>query len=267
MVIFMDTEIKVLKEIKPKKPVFIEGLPGIGGVGRISAQYLIDELKAKKFAELYSPYFLPFTSINDGVIHILKNEFYYVENKKGNDLIILTGDCQSGDSGTKGHYEISSKIINFCEKYGVKRIFTLGGFGTGEIEDTKDIEILGAVSDKKLMKKYKGKGVDFKSSTKRIQYIVGASGLLIGLGKEKGMEGVCLMGETTGFPILTDPRSAEKLLKTLVKILDLDIDLSKIDEKSKKMESFLKRLEVIQEKAMKKLMPKEKGKEKLRYIG
>jgi len=266
----METYIKVIKKIKPKNPILIEGLPGIGGVGRISAQYLIDQLKAEKFAELYSPYFLPFTSIHESVAQLLKNEFYYWKNPKpnGEDLIILVGDCQCGDISTVGHYEIAEKILDFCEKLGVKKIFTLGGFGTGEIEETKDIEILGAVNDKKLIEKYSGYGIDFESSMERIQYIVGASGLLIGLGKERGMEGVCLMGETTGFPILTDPRSAEKLLKVIVKILDLDIDLTKIDEKAKEMEAFLKKLEVIQEKALKKLMPKEdENKENLRYIG
>lgn len=265
----METMIKVLKEIKPKKPVFIEGLPGIGSVGRVSAQYIIDKLKAEKFAELYSPYFLPFTGIHESVVEVLKNEFYYWKNpdSKGEDLIILVGDCQCGDAGTFGHYDVVEKILDFCEKLGVKKIFTLGGFGTGEIEEAKDIDILGAVNDKKLIGKYKEYGIDFKSSTTRIQYIVGASGLLIGLCKERGIEGICLMGETTGFPILTDPRAAEKLLRVLVKILKLDIDLSKIDEKAKEMEQFFKKLEVIQEKAMKKLMPKEEGKDKLRYIG
>ncbi len=265
----METAIKVIKKVKPKKPILVEGLPGIGGVGRITAQYLIDQLKAEKIAELHSPYFLPFTSIQDSVIKLLKNEFYYWKNpkSKGEDLIILVGDCQCGDVSTKGHYDIAEKILDFCENLGVKKIFTLGGFGTGEIEETKDIEILGAASDEKLIEKYEKYGVDFHSSTERIQYIVGASGLLIGLGKERGMEGVCLMGETTGFPILTDPRSAEKLLKVITKILNLDIDLTKIDEKAKEMEAFLKKLEVIQEKAMKKLMPKEEGKENLRYIG
>lgn len=265
----METKINVIKKVKSNNPIFVEGLPGIGSVGRVTAQYLIDELKAVKIAELYSPYFLPFVSIQNSTIDMLKNEFYYWKNPKktGNDILIMIGDCQCGDTSTVGHYEIVEKVLDFCETLGVKRIFTLGGFGTGEIEETKDIEILGAVNDKKLLGEFKSSGVDFESSTERIQYIVGASGLLIGLGKERGMDGICLMGETTGFPILTDPRAAERLLKVLVKILKLNLDLSKIDQKSKEMETFLKKLEVIQEKAMKKLMPKDEGKEKLRYIG
>ncbi|MCD6478079.1 MAG: proteasome assembly chaperone family protein [Candidatus Aenigmarchaeota archaeon] len=265
----METFIRMLKKVKLNNPILIEGLPGIGNVGRVSAQFLIDQLKAEKFAELYSPHFYPFTIIHNNVAEVLKNEFYYWKDPKGkNDLVILIGDSQAGESGGEGHYDIVEKILDFSEELGVKMIFTLGGFGTGEIEESKDIEVLGAANDEKLISKYEKYGVDFKGSMNRIGMIVGASGLLIGLGKLRGIDGVCLMGETTGFPILTDPRSAEKLLRVLMKILDLEIDLSELDKKSKEMERFLKRMEAIQEKTLKKLISKqEKGKENLSYIG
>ena len=50
--IVMTTKITELEKPKLKDPVFIEGLPGVGNVGRIAAGYLVEELKAKKFAEL-----------------------------------------------------------------------------------------------------------------------------------------------------------------------------------------------------------------------
>ena len=55
----MQTQVKILDKVKLKDPVLIEGLPGIGNVGRIAAGYLVSELNMKKFAELYSPHFLP----------------------------------------------------------------------------------------------------------------------------------------------------------------------------------------------------------------
>ncbi|MEM7826591.1 MAG: PAC2 family protein, partial [Candidatus Aenigmatarchaeota archaeon] len=56
----MVTKIIELEKPKLKNPIFVEGLPGIGNVGRIACGYLIEELKAKKFAELYSSHFMPF---------------------------------------------------------------------------------------------------------------------------------------------------------------------------------------------------------------
>ena len=42
------------KTPKLNMPIFIEGLPGIGNVGKIAVDFLIDELKAKKLYEITS---------------------------------------------------------------------------------------------------------------------------------------------------------------------------------------------------------------------
>ena len=90
------THIKLLK--KPPKlnnPVLIEGLPGVGNIGRVAAGYLIEELKAVKFAQLHSKHFFPFVMLHeDYQVQLLKNEFYYWKSKKkgGRDLIFLVGD-------------------------------------------------------------------------------------------------------------------------------------------------------------------------------
>lgn len=261
----MQTFIRILEKPKLKNPILIEGLPGIGNVGRIAAGYLVEELGAKKFAELYSPHFLPFVLLHNNVAEVLKNEFYYWKNPKGDDLVILVGDSQAGDPSGLGHYEIVEKILDLCQELGVKKMFTLGGFATGEIEETKEIEVLGAVNDAALAKKYASAGVNFNDTAGRIGMIVGATGLLIGMGKQRDMEGVCLMGETTGFPILTDPRAAEKVLRALIKMLAITVDLGALDRRVKEMEEFLKKIEKMQQKALKQLVSKEG--EKLSYIG
>lgn len=77
------TVIKVSGKVKLKNPLFIEGLPGVGNIGRVAVGYLISELKAKKFATLYSKWFFPFVMLNDKYkIHLLRNEFYYCKSKK-----------------------------------------------------------------------------------------------------------------------------------------------------------------------------------------
>ena len=59
-------ETKIFMDKKPKlnNPICLVGLPGIGNIGRIAIGYMVHELKAKKFAELYSPYFFPFVMIH-----------------------------------------------------------------------------------------------------------------------------------------------------------------------------------------------------------
>ncbi len=264
------TRIKVLK--KPPKlnnPILIEGLPGVGNIGRVAVGYLIEELKATKFAELYSKHFFPFVMLHeDYIVHVLKNEFYYWKAKKKGqrDLIFLVGDCQSLSSD--GHYEIIEKILDFVEPLGVKEIITIGGLATGELEE--EPKTIGAVNDESLIKKYGNCGIEFNAGQK-VGYIVGAAGLLIGLGRERGMKGMCLLGETSGFPIVTDPKAAGVVLDSVTNILKLKINMDKIDERVAEMEKFIKKVESLQKKALMQMSKTDKApvedKQQLRYIG
>ncbi len=257
----LETKIFVESRPKLKNPICLVGLPGIGNVGRIAIGYMIHQLKAKKFAELYSPYFFNFVMVHDDIIHTLRNGFYYYKTPKGRDIIMLIGDCQSSDP--KGQYEVVGKILDFLQQVGCKEIITIGGFGTGKVSEKP--KVYGTVSDSKLIKEYKDFGIDFKISGE-IGTIIGATGLLVGLGKIYGIGGLCLLGETTGFPIITDPKAAEEVLVILQKILGIHIDLTKLAEKVKTMYEFIKKLDEIQQQAIEQ-MKKEKKPEELKYIG
>ena len=264
----MSSEIVEIKKPKLKNPIFIEGLPGVGNVGRIAAGFLVEELKAEKFAELWSSSFLPIVLVHkEANAHLIKNEFFFWKGKKKGqrDLIILIGDSQSSEPS--GHYEVCMKILNYVKKFKVKEMFTLAGLSIGEkVEKPK---VYGVVNDDKLIKKYKKYGVIFDSN--KVGTIVGASGLLIALGKYLGIDGICLLGETIGYPVLPDPKSAKAVLSILTKSLNLDIDIEKLDKKVMEMEEFLKRLRDVETRALtqflKGLYPSKPKEEKPTYIG
>ena len=122
-----ETYIKEFAEIQPNNPILIEGLPGLGLVGKIALRYLIKQLKAKKIAYLYSPHFPYFVLVNKkGNVRLLRGAFYYYQNPKGNDIILFTGDSQS--QTIEGQYEIADRMLDFSEKHGVKTIATIGGY-------------------------------------------------------------------------------------------------------------------------------------------
>ena len=243
---------------KPKltDPILIEGLPGIGNVGKLAVEHLIETTKEKKFAELYSKDFPPQVFINsDGTIKLVNNEFYYSKAKKKNqrDLVLLTGDYQGLSS--QGQYELVESILDVIEELGVKTMYTLGGYGLGH--EIKHPKVLFATTNKKLVKTIKKYGAVFKKNEPG-GGIIGASGLLLGLGKLRGFEGTCFMGETPGY--LVDPKSAKAVLKILTKITNIDVDLSRLEEKAKEIEQIARQLSEME--AMAKEKPDELG-----YIG
>jgi len=253
----METTIVEIEKVKMKNPILIEGLPGIGLVGKIAADHMIDELKGKQVAQLISPHF-PHQVImqKNGVMRMIKNRIYHVSGKK-NDLLILVGDVQVVTS--EAQYEVTGKLLDYCQKHGVKLIITLGGYGTGKVPPTP--RVFGIVSNKPMVEPYKKYGIIFGESKGSI---IGAAGLLLGLGKLRKMPGLCLMGETHGG--FVDPKSAQSVLDVLCKILEIKVDAKKLDQKAKESEAFAKKMEKEAMAAKGMPLPAEHGKHDLSYI-
>jgi Uncharacterized protein (ATP-grasp superfamily) len=117
-------EINVLEEVELDNPIFIEALPGLGHVGKLAADHMIDELEATKFAEIYSPTFPPQVLIKDeGIIENMLNELYYLKDvgEDNLDLIILVGNTQA--LAPEGQYLVCRDILEFVKGYGIDRIF------------------------------------------------------------------------------------------------------------------------------------------------
>jgi len=240
---------------KLNDPIFIEGLPGIGNVGKLAAEHLKDELKAVKFAEVVSKYFPPQVLVQeDGLVKLVNNEFYYVKREGKRDLVLLVGDYQG--LTPEGQYELSDRVLKEITALGVKEAFTLGGYGMGRIV-TKP-RVLGAATDLELVKEMEKHGVVFSRGEPGAG-IVGASGLVLGLGKLHGVRSVCLMGETSGY--FVDPKSAQAVLQVLTKALDLEISFSELESKAKQIDSITSKLREVE------TSPEGPSKEDLGYIG
>jgi len=241
---------------KLKDPILVEGLPGVGNVGKLAAEHMIDELKAKKFGTLISKFFPPQVLVkDDGTIRLVSNDFYYLKRKdKKRDLILLVGDYQG--LTPEGQYELSWEVLDIIEQLGVKRIFTLGGYGIGKM--VEEPRVLGAATNKKFVEEMKKHGVVFQQGEPG-SGIVGASGLLLGLGVMRNIEACCLMGETSGY--FVDPKSARKVLEALCSALEVKIEFSALEDKAAQIDKITSRFKEIEKDLS------ENKADDLRYIG
>jgi uncharacterized protein (TIGR00162 family) len=226
--------IKTKKIGKLKNPILIEGLPGIGNVARIAVDYLIHKLNAKEFATIYSYSFPNSVFLNeDSTVELPKVQLFYWKNKKGRDLIFLTGDIQPPNE--EDSYFLAEKILEISKKIGVREVITLGGIGmTGE---PKESRVHGAVTDKKYINELKKFGV-LMDGNGVVGAIVGAAGLLLGLGKLKGMKGISLLAETFAHPAYIGIKGSKSILQILSKYLNLKLDLNELDKEIHRIESI-----------------------------
>ena len=235
-----DTYIKEFTQIELNNPVLVEGLPGLGLVGKIAIRYLIKQLKAQKFAHLYSPHFPYFVLVNKkGNVRLLRGSFYFWKNENGqNDLILFTGDSQS--QTIEGQYEIAGRMLDFAQKHDVKTIVTIGGY---RMEAKDKPKVFAAATAHDTLDKALHAGAIMSGSGSPI---VGTAGLILGLARFKKIDALCLLGETRGY--LPDPLAARSVLEVLKSTFNFDADLAGLNEEIAKAETMVTRLQKIEEK-------------------
>ncbi|HEQ78835.1 MAG TPA: proteasome assembly chaperone family protein [Euryarchaeota archaeon] len=252
----------IVRHNKPqlKEPVLIEGLPGVGNVGKLAADHMVDELETVHIASIYSKHLPPQVLIDeDGIIRLVSNELhgYKNPNKNGQDLLIVTGDYQGMNHD--GQYDISHKILDMAEEFGVSCVYTLGGYHVNQLIEIP--KVLGAATKTEKVEEMKSFGVVF-SKNEPGNGIVGASGLLLGLSKIRNIPAACLMGETYGY-FVGDPNGAKAVLEILVKILGVSVDFSSLEKKAKELEYLTRRLKDLESVAQ----DDSRDREHLEYIG
>lgn len=251
---------------KLKNPIFIEGLPGIGNVGKVAVDFLIDELKAIKLYEITSYTFPHSVFVNeDNLVELPVVEIFYKKLDGKNDLLLLGGDVQPIDEISS--YEFSEKVLDIIEKFDGNEVITLGGIGLAEIP--KKPKVYCTANSKKIVQKYKSDLVT-NQLYGIVGPIVGVSGLLLGLASKRNIEAISFLAETYGHPMYLGIKGAKEILKVLDQQLKLKLDINKLDKEIKDIESeLLKKTdqlnEVTKQMALKKFQ-KKLGRD-LDYIG
>jgi len=251
---------------KLNNPILIEGLPGIGNVGKVAVDFLIDEVKAKKMYEITSYTFPHSVFVNeDNLVELPIVEIFYRQVPGKRDLVLLGGDVQPVDEISS--YEFSAKILEMAQKFNVKEIITLGGIGLNEIPKKPKVYCTG--NSKKIIEAYKSDLVS-NSLYGVVGPIVGVSGLLLGLSARKNINAVSLLAETYGHPMYLGIKGAKEILRVLDRKLGLKMDVNRLDKEIKDIEGeIIKKTEQLSEVskqfALKKLQ-KKIGKD-VDYIG
>ena len=232
-------DIETVAEYDLDEPVLIEGLPGVGHIGKLAAEHLLEECESELVRRVYSEYFPPQVSVADEGVKLACLEFHAVTPDEGNELLVLTGDHQAQD--TVGHYRLTETVLDVAESAGVSRLFALGGVPTGELVD--DHDVIGAVTSGDLVEDLEEVGVEFRED-EPAGGIVGVSGLVLGLGDRRGLDAACLMGETSGY--LVDPKSAQAVLSVLQEALGFSVGFESLEDRAEEMEEVVRQIQELE---------------------
>ena len=228
----MDKFIINKKKFKVNNPVLIEGLPGIGNVGKIVVDFLIDQLKHELVYEIYSKSFPHSVFVNeDNIIELPKVDIYKV-SIKNRDLLLLSGDIQPVDE--ESSYEFSNLIVDIAKENGCKEIITLGGIGLNS--EPNSPKVYGVANNSKSKEKYKKISGNVNFDKVKAEAIIGATGLILGIADLKKISGIGLLVETFAHQFHIGLKESKELLKSIKNIFNLDIELSDLDKEIKQEE-------------------------------
>lgn len=192
--------------------ICICGLPGIGSVGKVAADYLATALECSTIKPFFSPGFPAQVVVSCGLAKLLHAELRAPRDRRG--MFILSGDAQPMD--VLRMYHLAGEILESIKAEGVEDVITLAAY----VGETKN-QILGSASDVDLAAALEKNGIHLLRSGA----IGGLNGLLAGLAPLYGMRGSCLLATTSGTAPL-DIMAATNLLEAVVSLLDLDLEIS-----------------------------------------
>ncbi len=233
-----EIEVRPLSTPSPLKPVLVCGLPGSGYVGKLAADYLVTVFKAKKVAEFHATSLPPHVNINEeGLALRLKGELYHAETGQGNDLLVFTADAQPGTSA--GEYELAEAVLKEAKKLRAELVFSLAAYVTGSF--VKERRVFGTATSMQVIPRLSENGVHIM----REGGISGMNGVIVGMARLYGMEGVSLLGETSGY--LLDPAASHSVLEALSRILEVKIDMTSIEERAKEAQQIFGQVQRLTE--------------------
>jgi proteasome assembly chaperone (PAC2) family protein len=236
----MKEVIKLHKQPRPKSCVMLASWPGIGDVSLTAAKYLVEKLNAEEIGEIEPVnFFEPMgVTVRDNVVdspRFPENKFYYWQSARvGQSLVIFIGEEQPSLKG----YELVNCVLDVAQRLKVSRVYSCAAAVT-RIHHSEEMKVWGAATTSKLVDEVNKHNVILRGNLR----IAGLNGLILGMAKERGMEGICLLGEVPAYATqIANPRASLAVLGILTKMFGITLDLTDLDNLAKQVDEEMDRI-------------------------
>jgi len=216
-------EIKNIHDYKLKDIILISSLPDMGKVGGIVTQHIIKKLGAKKAAQIFLAD-KPWVNLKEGLVSLPTDEYFLAVDEK-NSIVIFTGENQPQEPGTV--FKIANKVLDTVTQMGnIKMVISAGGYLPSEVG--KGDAVFGVATNSSSMDLLKSNNV--KPLASEVKSITWFNGVILGISKNKNIDGVGLFGEIVDAES-PQYKAASNILKVIGKILKIEIETKELDDK------------------------------------
>ncbi len=220
----MHSSIRVLHRIEPRNPLLVAAWPGMGNVAYGAAMYLKESVKASKFAEIFPEdyFYKTGVQIGNGIIEIPglpKSDFFYYEDPDGkNDILIFIGESQPV---MEKEYDLARRVIEVALEFNVHEVITFAAT-PANITHRAQPGVWGVSTETRFLKTFPRYNIKLMNTG----HIGGLNGLLLGVAREAGIGGFCLLGEIPFYTAkIENPKSSLAILEVFMEYSGVRIDL------------------------------------------
>ena len=232
--------VKLYAQPRLNSPNMLTAWPGVGNVAIIVATYLERKLGFKELGEIEASHFFDPIGVlvENNVVEapqFPQSKFYYWKNKGGgSDIILFIGEDQPASKG----YELANCVLDVGLRFQIKRVYTCAAAMT-RIHHTEQPRVLGVATSQSAAEDLKRYDLIQAGNLQ----IAGLNGLLLGVAKERNIEGICLLGEVPVYATrIQNPMAALAVLKVLTGVLDIEIDMAELVQLAGETQEKMKQL-------------------------
>jgi proteasome assembly chaperone (PAC2) family protein len=214
---------------KLESPVMLAAWPGVGNVSMVLANYLLKKLDFKELGEINAPYFFDPIGViaRDNVVEapqFPQSKFYYrkATSKTERDLILFIGD----DQPSSKVYELANTVLDVGVAFNVERVITCAAALT-RIHFTEQPRVWGVATNQTITSELQEYDLVDRGNVQ----IAGLNGLLLGVAKERDINGICLLGEVPAHASrIENPMAALAIIEVLSRMLGVKVDVTELSE-------------------------------------
>lgn len=219
--------IKFIKDAKINGAILIEGLPGVGLVGPMTVSYIIDKIGMEYIGYIESEEFPPLVSIHAG-IPMPPVRLYYSHEKQ---IVALFSEFAIPMHIVN---QLAERIYGMFKANNMQSIICIGGIPANEEAGEDTVYAIG--STKESVKDASKYGLSL--ITEGVSTGVGA--VLLFKASVENVPDINILIPVN--PAIINPRYAETAIKSINKILSLDIDISELEKEVKEVDTKIRSL-------------------------
>ncbi|KYC54401.1 MAG: PAC2 family protein [Candidatus Methanofastidiosum methylothiophilum] len=215
-----DIAIVETKKIDIESPIIIEGVPDIGLVGSIAVSHMVLENKFEEVGYIKSDLLPPVMVIHERKVLNPIRIF-----QKGKILAILAEIPVDPKLG----FLLSKRLVDWYKEKGAELVISISGTPVQERIDIDDPIVFGTSNKQELLNKMEEIGVQILEEG----FISGFYALILKNCIELGINSSVLLSQS--YPSYPDPGAAASILKTINKMIDINIDVKQLIDQAQEV--------------------------------